>query len=242
MDQLVLECQGRVPSKLPSLFHERRQTVNAAVNNPQDLYNAVQALLAADTVTACILLLYAGWIIHLWCAPLHRDAKCSREPIAAAEANQFFQLACTVLQHAQEQHIEPVRKECTRGRALPTHTLNPPSRVAGAGNQARCHCHRLQPPVPRLLAGRPPPLLPAGRGAHRPPPGHLPAVRGQQCTHTHHTAHRSVVSKMYSAAAPLVDRDYFETDPRSTQLDARDVLLFSLYGSMVCIGTHACIP
>ncbi len=41
---------------------------------------------------------------------------------------------------------------------------------------------------------------------------------------------------MYSAAAPLVEADYYETDPRLTLLDARDVLLFSLYGGMVCIG------
>lgn len=63
MDQLVLECQGRLPSKLPPLFHERRQTVNAIVSDQNDLFNVLQALLAADTITACILLLYVGAMI-----------------------------------------------------------------------------------------------------------------------------------------------------------------------------------
>lgn len=114
MDQLVLECQGRVPSKLPTVFHERRQTVNAIVSNPQDLYNAVHEFLAADTITACILLMCVGAGSHNpRVAPLpSRDAKCSREQVAAADLDPFFHLACTVLQRAQEQHIEPVRKEC----------------------------------------------------------------------------------------------------------------------------------
>ncbi len=61
MDQLVQECLDRSPSKVPSLFHEKRQVVNAALGNAEhieQLYNAVQVLLDSKAYTACILFLY----------------------------------------------------------------------------------------------------------------------------------------------------------------------------------------
>jgi hypothetical protein len=61
------------------------------------------------------------------------------------------------------------------------------------------------------------------------------ATAWHPCCYFHETR-RCLLSKCYSASAQLVEEDIFDVDPSKSACTPQDLLLYSYYGGMLCIG------